>query len=115
MEKMLAEADAYAAANKEDYVQIIDRYHVVQGKAEGTARAEVVERKLNLAVDAHEQAATDTIGKLEAKARELLRMGKVPEAYNIWKEFPARLRTPETDQQIRQLLERLLPPDFEPE
>ncbi len=55
------------------------------------------------------------IGKSEAKMHELLRSGKAQEAYNVWKVFPERLRTPETDQQIRQLLEQSLPPDFQPE
>lgn len=113
VDKMMADADAYAAANKENYVEIIDRYHVVQGRAAGTALEQEAERKINNAVDAHREALDEAIGKLEARMRELLRAGKAREAYNVWKEFPLQLRTPETDRQVRQILERSLPSNFQ--
>ena len=113
--KMLAEADAYAVTNKENYVEIIDRYFVVQNKADGTVLEQAVDRKMNNAIEAHHQAADDAIGKFETKMHGFIRSGKPQEAYNVWKEFPARLRTPETDQQIRQLLEKWLPAEFQPE
>jgi hypothetical protein len=44
--------------------------------------------------------------------QEKLRAGKPQEAYNVWKTFPGNLRSRETDDQIRYILRRSLPPEF---
>jgi len=48
------------------------------------------------------------------KMQDKMRAAKAQEAYDVWKDFPSKIRTRESDQQIQQMLERTLPPGFIP-
>ncbi|NBV20974.1 MAG: serine/threonine protein kinase [Proteobacteria bacterium] len=112
--QMLAEADAYAAANKEEYVEIIHRYGQIEEKATGTPWQKEVERRFDQAQDRLQAASSAYIKQTEAKMEPLLQAGKYEEAYQLWRDFPLRIQTHETDQEVLQLLRRRLPPDFVP-
>jgi hypothetical protein len=114
VDSMLAQADQYAQKNPQNFRDLIDRYRQVLDKTRGTPKAEAVDRKLNEAVSRHQAAQRQAIKSYESKMDEKLRAGKPQEAYNVWKDFPANLRTRESDQQIEQLLERALPAGFSP-
>ncbi len=111
---MLAEADQYAAANKDNLVKIIDRYWQVQRKAVGTQWEEAARRKADDAVQKHLRTVDALIPKLQAQMETFLKERKVQEAYDVWRQFPERLRTPETDDDIAQILNRFIPPNFQP-
>lgn len=112
--QMLAEADAYAAANKEEFVEIIHRYGQIEEKASGTPWQKEVERRFDQAQQKLETAAGAYIKQTEARMEPLLQAGKFDEAYQLWRDFPLRFQTMETDQEVLQLLRRRLPPDFVP-
>ena len=111
---MLTQADKYAQENPTNFRNIIDRYRQVGDKAHGTPQAAAIDRKIDDAVDRHQAAIREAINQYEAKMNERLRAGKAQEAYDVWKDFPANLRARESDQQIQQILDRALPPDFSP-
>ena len=112
--QMLTEADAYAAANKEEFVEIIHRYGQIEEKATGTQWQKEAERKFDQAQQKLDTAAKDYIAQMEAKMEPLLQARRFDEAYELWRGFPARFQTRETDQEVLQLLRRRLPPDFVP-
>ncbi|NDD40340.1 MAG: serine/threonine protein kinase [Verrucomicrobia bacterium] len=112
--QMLAEADAYAAANKEEFVEIIHRYGQIEEKVSGTPWQKEVERRFDQAQQKLEAAAGAYIKQTEARMEPLLQAGKFDEAYQLWRDFPLRFQTMETDQEVLQLLRRRLPPDFVP-
>ncbi len=111
---MIAMADRYAATNAQECVKIIDRYFQIQHKAAGTQWEEEIDRKLSLAIEAHKKATQEIINNLQARMTRFLRENKPQDAFDVWREFPTRLRTPEADQQIGQILQRELPPEFQP-
>ncbi|NDA68752.1 MAG: hypothetical protein EBY09_19335, partial [Verrucomicrobia bacterium] len=107
--QMLAEADAYAAANKEEFVEIIHRYGQIEEKVSGTPWQKEVERRFDQAQQKLEAAAGAYIKQTEARMEPLLQAGKFDEAYQLWRDFPLRFQTMETDQEVLQLLRRRLP------
>ncbi|MEN9576328.1 MAG: Serine/threonine-protein kinase PknB [Verrucomicrobiota bacterium] len=112
--QMLADADRYAAQNKDKLKAIIDRYWQVQRKAEGTQWEAEVQRKSDNAILAHQLATHDVIEKLQAEMQANLQQGKVQESYDVWRKFPPTLQTPETDEEISDILQRFMPPQFQP-
>lgn len=112
--QMLAEADRYAAQNKDQLKAIIDRYWQVQRKAEGTQWEAEAQRKSDNAILAHQFATHDVIEKLQAEMEACLQKGSPQEAYDVWRKFPLALQTPETDEQIANILQRFMPPQFQP-
>ena len=113
-ESMLAEADQYALKYPQNFRNIIDSYRQVQSKAGSAAQADAVSRKLDDAMGRHQAALRQVLQKYESKFNENIRAGKPQEAYDVWRDFPANLRTRESDQQIQQLVERALPSGFIP-
>jgi hypothetical protein len=111
---MLAEADQYALKYPQNFRNIIDGYRQVQSKAGSAAQADAVSRKLDDAMGRHQAALRQVLQKYESKFNENIRAGKPQEAYDVWRDFPANLRTRESDQQIQQLVERALPSGFIP-
>jgi len=112
--QMLADADRFAAQNKDKLKAIIDRYWQVQRKAEGTQWETEAKRKSDNAILAHQFATHDVIEKLQAEMEAHLQQNKVQEAYDVWRRFPQGLQTPETDEQIADILQRFMPPQFQP-
>ena len=113
-ESMLAEADQYALKYPQNFRNIIDGYRQVQSKAGSATQADAVSRKLDDAMGRHQAALRQVLQKYESKFNENIRAGKPQEAYDVWRDFPANLRTRESDQQIQQLVERALPSGFIP-
>jgi hypothetical protein len=114
LDAMLAQADQYALKNPQNYRDIIDRYRLVLSKANGTAQGDVVNRKIDDVVGRHQAALRQALEQYESKMNESLRAGNPQEAYDVWKDFPPNLRARESDQQIRQMLERAMPAGFIP-
>jgi len=114
VEKMLAEADDYALKNPQNFRDIIDRYRQVLSAASGTPQADLLDRKTDNVVSRHQAAVRQAMSRYESKMQEKLRAGKPQEAYDAWKDFPANLRTRESDQEIQQALDRALPAGFVP-
>ena len=112
--QMLAEADRYAAQNKDKMRGIIDRYWQVQRKAEGTQWEVEAKRKSDNAILAHQFATHDVIEKLQAEMEANLKQNKPQAAYDVWRKFPMALQTPETDEEIADILQRFMPPQFQP-
>ena len=112
--EMLAEADRYAAANKDKLVRIIDRYWQVAEKARGTPLGRQAQAKSDNAILAHELATHEAMEKLRAQMEAFLQKGQAQEAYDVWRQFPLGLQTPETDEEIAQILQRFIPPQFQP-
>ena len=112
--QMLAEADAYAAANKDDFVNIMHRYGQLEDKATGTQWEKEVARRFDQARQQMDAASRAYMAQMEAKMEPLIQARKFQEAYEVWRDFPQRLQTRESDQEILQLLRRRLPPDFVP-
>ncbi|MFA6544773.1 MAG: hypothetical protein WCS99_10130, partial [Limisphaerales bacterium] len=112
--QMLAEADAYAAANKDDFVNIMHRYGQLEDKAAGTQWEKEVSRRFDQARQQMDAASRAYMAQMEAKMEPLIQARKFQEAYEVWRDFPQRLQTRESDQEILQLLRRRLPPDFVP-
>ena len=114
IEQMLAEAEAYALANKSEFKLAIDRYHQLEDKALGTKWEEEVRQKMDSLIRDHEAATKTVIATFTAKMRPFLAKNQPQEAYNAWRQFPQNLRTREVDDRIRQILTRELPQGFEP-
>ncbi len=112
---MLAEADKFAAANKDELTRIIDHYRQVERKAEGTPHEEQTRRKTDAAIDNHINASKQLIAKLQAQMEAHLQERKVQDAYSVWRQFPQAWRTYETDQEILQILDKFMPPNFQPQ
>ncbi len=112
--EMLAEADRYAAANKEKLKKIIDRYWQVLDKARGTQWEAEVQRKSDNAILAHQLASHDAIEKLQAQMEGFLQKSQPQAAYDVWRKFPVELQTPETDEEVADILQRFMPPQFQP-
>ena len=112
--QMLAEADAYADANKDELVNIVHRYGQIKDKADGTPWEKEASRRFDLAEDKLQAASGAYIRQMEAKMEPLLQAGKFDEAYQLWRDFPVRFQTLESDQEVIRLLRDRLPPDFVP-
>ncbi|HSH96148.1 MAG TPA: protein kinase [Roseimicrobium sp.] len=105
---MMEQADAYAKANPESYIKIIDRYEQISGKNDiGPAMRASAAQKLRNAVLMHEIAISETIGDYTTRSKALLAEGKRNEAIAVWRNFPLTIRTPEVDRQIQQALDEL--------
>lgn len=111
---MLAEADSYAAANQTKLKAIIDRYWQVLRKAEGTRWEAEAQRKSDNAILAHQLASHAAIEKLQAQMEAFLKQGQPQPAYDVWRQFPLGLQTPETDEEIAKILNQFLPTQFQP-
>jgi hypothetical protein len=112
--QMLIEADRFAKANPEKMRAIIDRYWQISRKASGTPFEDEVRLRSDNALTAHQFATHSTIAKLQAEMEAFLQKGQPQEAYDVWRKFPPGLQTPETDEQIDQILQRFIPPKFQP-
>ena len=112
--QMLLEADRFAKANPEKMRAIIDRYWQIARKSAGTTWEAEVRLRRDNAITAHQLAAHATIEKLQAEMEALLRARKPQAAYDVWRKFPLGLQTPETDEQIDQILQRAFPAQFQP-
>lgn len=111
---MMAEADRYAAENKDDFIGIIDRYRQLADKARGTPMSTEALRKADVAELAHEVKSHEMIEKLQAQMEVLLKQNRPQEAFEVWMAFPQQWRSRETDEEISRILTRRLPPNFEP-
>jgi hypothetical protein len=111
---VLAEAENYAAHHPTNYRDIVDRYRRALSKAEGTPQEREIDRRMSRIMEEHQQASRKAIREYQLKMDEKLHAGKPQEAFNTWKDFPANLRTLESDQEIQRVLERSLPPGFTP-
>jgi serine/threonine protein kinase len=112
VDAMLAAMDTYAEQHPQNYRAILDGYDRVRRKAAGSPREQEIDTKIKQVVQAQQKAVTDTLSQFEAQMHEKLRAGKPQEAYDVWKTFPGNLRSRETDDQIRIILRRTLPPEF---
>jgi serine/threonine protein kinase len=112
VDSMLAAVETYAEQHPQDYRGILDGYDRVRRKAAGSPREQEIDTKIKQVVQAQQKAVTDTLHQFESQMQEKLRAGKPQEAYNVWKTFPGNLRSRETDDQIRYILRRSLPPEF---
>ncbi len=92
----------------------MDRYRTVAARAKATPFEKQANDKLNGVIERHQTALRKAIDEFEQRMDEKLRQHRPDEAYDVWKQFPANLRTLQSDQQIEQILERNLPPDFVP-
>jgi len=111
---MLAQANDYAEKHPENFRDIIDRYRQVSTKARGTAQEKEVEETMDSIISRHQEVVRRTLHEYEVKMQDKMRAAKAQEAYDVWKDFPSKIRTRESDQQIQQMLERTLPPGFIP-
>jgi serine/threonine protein kinase len=114
VETMLAQADAYAAENPQNYRDIIDRYRQVMSKTRGTPLDRQVNDKLQRVVAAHQAASRQALQQYQQQTDAKLRAGDPQGAYDLWKTFPANLRNRETDQQIQQWVQQRMPQGFVP-
>jgi hypothetical protein len=114
VQTMLAQADTYASAHPQNYRDMVDSYRQILSKARGTPQEREVNQRLAGVVERHQAALRKTIRDYEQKMNEKLRARKPQEAYDLWKDFPQTLRTLESDQEIGEILQRSLPPDFVP-
>ncbi|MBI5801540.1 MAG: serine/threonine protein kinase [Verrucomicrobia bacterium] len=112
--EMMAEADRYAAQNKDMLTGIVDRYWQITRKAEGTSLQAEAQRKTDNAMLTHELKSHELIEKLQAQMESLLQQGKAQEAYNAWRAYPTDWRTRETDEEIVRILNQFMPSQFEP-
>jgi serine/threonine protein kinase len=112
-ETMLAKADAYAATNQQAYINIINAYQQVFDKARGTTLAGIADQRINQAIERHQTAMHATLQAYEEKMHAQLKAGKVQDAYEVWRDFPANVRSREVDDEVRRILEKYLPPDFQ--
>jgi hypothetical protein len=114
-EQMLAAADALARAGTNQYVVIINAYMQVEEKVRGTPLEREVALRHQNTVLAHEFEASEAIQKYRGLMQKHLDAGQVQEAYNVWKDFPQRLRSREVDQQVMQIFQAAMPRDFRPQ
>ena len=112
---MLAEADAYAAKNPNNYRGIIDRYSQVTEHANGTRWEDDAFQKLRIAVQNHQRVSRQMLSQYTQQMQTLVKAGKNQEAFNIWIDFPAQLWTPEIDQLIEDAISQNLPQGFSPQ
>jgi len=114
IDTMLAAADAYAAQNKEKYVEVLWAYEQVHQKAAGSGREPEIDGRINKVFDAQDKAVSETMRQYETRMHEHLRARRPQEAYEVWSTFPSNLRSREVDDQIRAILQQSFPPDFSP-
>jgi serine/threonine protein kinase len=112
---MLAQTKQYAAAHKDDLQGIVARYRWILHNAEGTPSEEQVAAEADKWEAQLQRAADNAFKQFNDKMNAQLRLGKVREAYLVWKDFPSELRSRELDDKIRQTLAKSLPPDFDPQ
>lgn len=112
--EMMAEADRYAAANKDEFIGIIDRYWQIADKARGTPMGVEAQRKMDNASLTHELKSHELIEKLQAQMEALLKQGKAQEAFEVWLAYPTGWRSRETDEEIGRILNQFMPPNFQP-
>ena len=111
---MMAEADRFAAENKEQFIAIVDRYWQIAERARGTPVGDEAQRKMDNAMLTLEVKSHELIEKLQAQMLALLKQGKPQEAYEVWLAFPQGWRNREVDQDILRLLNQSMPPNFQP-
>jgi serine/threonine protein kinase len=125
LDTMLATADDYAKQNPTDYMGILARYRIVQQKANqlimqriiDAVQAQVIQTRIDTWVAEQNTAASQAIIQYTDKMQQDMNAGgpmAALNAYRVWRDFPANLRSRNTDQQIIQVLKRILPQGFEP-
>jgi hypothetical protein len=87
----------------------------VEEKVRGTPLEREVALRHQNTVLAHEFEASEAIQKYRGLMQKHLDAGQVQEAYNVWKDFPQRLRSREVDQQVMQIFQAAMPRDFRPQ
>ncbi|KAF0176317.1 MAG: serine/threonine protein kinase bacterial [Limisphaerales bacterium] len=112
--EMMAEADRFAAENKDELTGIVDRYWQVAEKARGTPLSQEAQRKTDNALLTHQVKSHQLIEELQVKMDAFVRQGKAQEAFDVWLAFPSDWRTRETDEEILEILGRSLPRGFQP-
>jgi serine/threonine protein kinase len=110
----LAAAKDYARTNKTAYRPIVDRYHEVLDRAQGTPWEDEVQKDLDSALAALSSASAAAISEYKERMLNLVKQNRPQQAYEIWRTFPGSLRTREVDRQIEAELSAALPPDFRP-
>lgn len=111
---MLAAADNYAASNPTDFIDILACYRSVMQKAAGTPEGQAVGEKIQKWIAAQNDAANQAITQYQTKMRAALANNEPQAAYDVWKDFPANLRSYEVDNRIMAILQQALPPNFQP-
>jgi hypothetical protein len=114
VESMLAKANEYAASHANQFEEILDVYRQVADKAAGTPQEREVMKRVNEISTQRDEVLAREMTTREAKTREFVQQGKYREAFNAWADFPAGLRSFETDQKIMAILEESLPADWRP-
>jgi predicted Ser/Thr protein kinase len=115
VDKMLAEADAYAAKNPNNFRGIIDRYNQVSEQASGTPQSDAVFQKLRTAIQNHMRVSRQYLNQYTERSQALVKQGKNQEAFEVWIDFPAQIWTREVDMEITQILQKTLPQGFNPQ
>jgi serine/threonine protein kinase len=114
VDKMLAQADDFAAKNPNSFRGIIDRYNQVAQKAAGTQYQEDVLQKMRVAVQKHMRMSRQVLNEYTQRTQELVKSGKPQEAFEVWLRFPSEMWTAEVDDEITKILKDNLPQGFEP-
>ncbi len=112
--EMMAEADRFAAENKDELIGIVDRYQQISDRARGTPVGAEAQRKLDNAVLTHEIKSHELMEKLQAQMEALLKQNKPQEAFDVWRAYPQSWRMRETDEEIGRLLNQRMPANFQP-
>ena len=111
---MMAAADQFAAEKKDELTGIVDRYWQIAEKARGTPLGEEAQRKMDNALLTHQVRCHQLMEQLEQRMKRLLIQNKPQDAFDVWLEFPEGWRTREVDQEILEILARLMPRGFQP-
>ena len=114
IDSMLAKADEFAKNNPSEFIEIINRYRQVKAEAEGGPKQPEIDTRIETWISRHQEAVGREFQRFEQRMHEKLRAGQVHEAYNVWRDFPTKLRARNVDMEIVDLLMRALPPDFTP-
>jgi serine/threonine protein kinase len=113
--EMLAKADQYASLHGDKYEEVINCYRQLEDRfAETRLAPEIAKRKQEWIVRA-ERARKEAFDVREAKMRELIKVQKWQEAWNVWRDFPPSLRIREIDEQVRELVQNSFPNNWRPD
>ena len=113
--EMLAFADDYAKQHPQNFEEILDGYRQVEERAAGGPIGAVVAERMRTWSAQKNETLTKEITTRETKMKELIKAGKLQEAYSVWRDFPSNLRSWEIDEQIRKIVKDNFPSDFHPE
>jgi len=113
VDSMLAQVADYAAKHPDDYMSIIAACRQTGQAAAGGPEEQKVDDVTREWEAKYTKISDAAIKTYTAKMQEQLRTGNAQGAYDTWRDFPANLRSREIDMQIRQILQRSLPQDFQ--